>query len=98
MRPRAEQANLKLLERELQRRPMSAYEAAEFLGINVRNTRPYLRLLRTKIRVCRWINRGQGPWVPVWQLSDEEDAPKPVKFTRTTRSLKRRMNFRGMFK
>lgn len=99
MRPRTEQANLKLLERELQRRPMSAYDAAEFLGINVRNARPYINLLRPHLRVCRWINRGRGPWVAVWQMGDKEegDVPKPKKFTRTTRRLKN-ITFGKLFK
>lgn len=77
-RKREEQSCLFLLQREILKRPMSAYDAAEFLKITVRNARPYMKLL-VGVRIARWINRGRGPWVAVYEEGTDPDAPKPDK-------------------
>ena len=88
---REDNPNMVLLKRELSIRPMTCYDAAEHLGIVVNNARRYMKILlaNREIHICRWSNRGQGPWVASYQWGWDYNAPKPTRQYAPRRKVKR---------
>jgi hypothetical protein len=83
MRQRSEQPPAILILRLLEKHDLSAYQIAEKLGLNVRNTREYMKILRGyhQVHVSAWESHGRGPFVPVWGLGDYIDAERPALST-----------------
>lgn len=83
MRQRKEQSNLVLIRRLfLPKAALTAYQVAEFVGLTVRNTRPYLKILHEgkEIYIVRYVKKLNGPAIPVYSVDtykDAEDAPYP---------------------
>jgi hypothetical protein len=77
MRPRAEQPIPLLILRELAFGPSTNHELAETTGINLRNIRPYLKMMQGEyIHIGGWEQRT-GPALPVWHLGAGPDKPRP---------------------
>lgn len=83
MRPRNEQPAVKLILRALETDDLTAYELSECIGINIRNVRPYMKLLKDQklVHVLKYECHGNGPKVPRWSLGDEPSAGYPARRT-----------------
>jgi predicted ArsR family transcriptional regulator len=100
MRRREEQAALILIVRFLKEKGgLTSYQLAEQLGLNVRNVRPYMKILHTqnKVFIEGWKKRSNGPLIPIWRLDeigDCEDEPYPKALTpaERVRILRKRKN------
>lgn len=79
MRPRAEQPIVELIRRDLLTGPATAYDLADTLGLTVRNTRPYLRMMHAdkEIHVCDYERKPQGPPRKVYAFGNRPDAKQP---------------------
>lgn len=108
MRRREEQSALALIERFLKDKGgLTSYQLAELLGINIRNVRPYMKILheRKTVFVEDWKTPklGHGPKVPVWRLNeygDGEDEPYPKATSPQARAriYRKRRNANVQFK
>lgn len=102
MRKREEQSALTLIERFLKDKGgLTSYKLAELLGINIRNVRPYMKILheRKTVYIEDWKTPklGHGPKVPVWGLNEfgtieDEPYPKPVSPQVRARIKRKRKN------
>lgn len=80
MRRRTESASMTILTESLKAgEHHSRFTAAALLGITPTNARRYLKLLRPKLYVASWTNRGRGPWDPTYAWGNEPDAPVPQR-------------------
>ncbi len=102
MRKREEQAVLVLIERLMKGKSgLTAYQLAERLGINVRNVRPYMKILHAakSVFVEDWKTPklGHGPKIPVWRWNDygdceDEPYPKAVPHKERAKLKRKRRN------
>jgi len=102
MRKREEQSALALIERLLKDKGgLTSYQLAELLGINIRNVRPYMKILhdRKTVFIQDWKTpkHGHGPKIPVWRLDeyddgDDEPYPKPICPQQRARIYRKRKN------
>lgn len=77
MRPRAEQPVIPLILRDLESGPATVRDLEESIGINRRNLRPYLKMLKQegKVNIVDWEQRT-GPALPVYGL-EGNNRPRP---------------------
>lgn len=105
MRKREEQPALKLIERYTKARGLTCYELAELLKINVRNVRPYLKILAEQKRVFvedwKASKNGKGSKIAVWRLNEYEDEsepyPKPPSCAERNRIYRKRKHEHSKF-
>ena len=100
MRKRNEQPALILIVRFLKEKGgLTSYQLAELLGLNVRNVRPYMKILHAerKVFIEGYKKQSNGPLIPIWRLDeigDCEDEPYPKALTpaERVRILRKRKN------
>lgn len=102
MRKREEQSALVIIEQLMKGKGgFTAYKLAELLGLNVRNVRPYLKILhqRKAVFVEDWKTPklGHGPKVPIWRWNDygdgeDEPYPKAVPHKERAKLKRKRRN------
>lgn len=80
MRPRSKQPVVKLILDDLSSGPATAYDLAAAVKINIRNMRPYIKLLheQQQIHIVGWERRVPGPAVAVWAAGRGRDRPRPA--------------------
>lgn len=84
MRRREEQPPMVLIPRELEASVtgMTIYEIARAMGLHLRNTSEYIKLLRERgtVRICGWTTNGVNAPMPVYGLGSR-DVRKPGRGT-----------------
>jgi hypothetical protein len=84
---------------ELQRRTLTAYQAADLTGRSTQTVYYLLKQLRTRrqAHIADWVRRRQtGEAQAVWQLGQGEDAPRPAPMNNTLKSARRRAKQRSL--
>jgi hypothetical protein len=78
MRPRPEQPTVTLILRDLDDGPATVVDLEAAIGINRRNLRPYITLLKGEglIRITGWEQRT-GPPLPIYDKGEGKDARRP---------------------